>query len=200
MQIHQRINARKLVLSYLYHYCFFVKLASSLEVVQEHSDTFSSQGGNDPFFDQNFLADLQKLRKADAEEKKKADRTIASALTEAAEDEMPYYLKHFFDQRTEADIDVDYVFKIWAAFPNYCDEVEKAVNTYTESFSYQQMDIMDQAIFLLGYTEWKILQTPKEILINEMIELAKRYSDEGAPKLINGIMDNITNPARNAKK
>jgi transcription termination factor NusB len=28
-------------------------------------------------------------------------------------------------------------------------------------------------------------------LLNEMIELAKRYSDEWAPKLINGIMHKI---------
>lgn len=37
---------------------------------------------------------------------------------------------------------------------------------------------MDQSIFLLGYVEWKVLDTPKEVLLNEMIELAKRYSDE----------------------
>jgi transcription termination factor NusB len=40
------------------------------------------------------------------------------------------------------------------------------------------MDTIDQAIFLLGYIEDKVLQTPKEVLLNEMIELAKRYSDE----------------------
>jgi N utilization substance protein B len=80
----------------------------------------------------------------------------------------------------------------------YREAVEKAVDTYTETFSYQQMDVINQAIFLLGYTERKTLGTPKEILINEMVELAKRYSDEGAPKLINGIMHNIilaTEPA-----
>jgi N utilization substance protein B len=69
--------------------------------------------------------------------------------------------------------------------------MERAVDTYTESFNYQQMDAIDQAIFLLWYTEWKVLGTPKEILINEMVELAKRYSDSGAPKLVNGIMDKV---------
>ena len=65
------------------------------------------------------------------------------------------------------------------------------VDTYTTTFSYQQMDVIDQSLFLLGYTEWKVLDTPREVLINEMIELAKRYSDEGAPRLINGIMDKV---------
>ncbi|MBU0626554.1 hypothetical protein KKG31_06005 [Patescibacteria group bacterium] len=54
----------------------------------------------------------------------------------------------------------------------------KEVNKLTESFSFEQMDTMDQSLFILGYAERKELKTPKEILINELIELAKRYSDE----------------------
>jgi N utilization substance protein B len=82
---------------------------------------------------------------------------------------------------------------VGTAFPNYVEEVKTIVNSYTETFNYEQMDIMDQAIFLLGYTENKVLETPKEILINEMVEIAKRYSDDGASKLINGIMHKFLN-------
>jgi transcription termination factor NusB len=35
------------------------------------------------------------------------------------------------------------------------------------------------------------LETQKEILLNEMIELSKRYSDDWSPKLLNGIMHKI---------
>jgi transcription termination factor NusB len=65
------------------------------------------------------------------------------------------------------------------------------VNTYTQTFTYDDMDIMDRALFLLWYAEWKALKTPKEIIINELIEIAKRYSDEWSPKLLNGIMHKI---------
>lgn len=116
---------------------------------------------------------------------------IAFILSEAGEEEIPYYLHYFFDQWKEDDVDIDYIVKIGAAFSSYVQEVGEIVNTYTDTFTYQQMDVVDQALFLLGYTEWKVLQTPKKILINEMIELAKRYSDGGAPKLVNGIMDKI---------
>ena len=71
--------------------------------------------------------------------------------------------------------------------------IQQQVDTYAQTFQFIQMDPLDQAIFLLGYTEWKELDTPKEVLLNEMIELAKRYSDEGAPKLLNGIMHKIVN-------
>ncbi len=99
----------------------------------------------------------------------------------------------FFDQWALEDIDFDYIAKVGCNFTKYMQEIEDKVNSYAQTFKYDQMDALDQAIFLLGYVEWKELETPKEILLNEMIELAKRYSDEGAPKLINGIMHKIVN-------
>jgi N utilization substance protein B len=86
---------------------------------------------------------------------------------------------------------LDYVIKVWSWYDKYHDDVAKHVDKYTESFSYDQMDAMDQSLFLIWYIEWKVLETPKEILLNEMIELAKRYSDDWSPKLINGIMHKI---------
>jgi len=35
--------------------------------------------------------------------------------------------------------------------------------------------------------EYTHLGTPKEVVLNEMVELAKRYGDESSPKLLNGI-------------
>jgi transcription termination factor NusB len=46
---------------------------------------------------------------------------------------------------------------------------------------------------LLGYIEYDQLKSPKALVLNEMIELAKRYWDEASPKLINAIGDNLLN-------
>ena len=108
---------------------------------------------------------------------------------------MPYYLKNFFDKWDEKDIDVDYVLKMMWSFEKYVEQTKKMVNQYADSFHYDEMDIVDQAIFLLWYTEYQLFHTPKEILINEMIELCKRYSDAGSPKLVNGIFDKYLNKA-----
>ncbi len=97
----------------------------------------------------------------------------------------------FFDQRKDEDIDFDYLSKVAKDFIKYEPALIEKVNAHAVSFTYDEMDTIDQAIFLLWYTERMTIQTPKEILLNEMIELAKRYSDEGAPKLINGIMHKI---------
>jgi N utilization substance protein B len=53
------------------------------------------------------------------------------------------------------------------------------------------MDPIDETLLLLWYVEYKTINTPKEVVINEMVELAKRYADEWSPKLINGILHEI---------
>jgi transcription termination factor NusB len=148
---------------------------------------------HDSFFTEEFLADVQKLYDKSKEEWKQLKECVQQILSEQWEDDMPYYLKNFFDKWDEKDIDVDYVLKMMWSFEKYVEPTKKMVNKYAESFHYEEMDIVDQAIFLLWYTEYKLFNTPKEILINEMIELCKRYSDAGSPKLVNWIFDKFLN-------
>ncbi|MCX6823177.1 MAG: hypothetical protein NTX91_04285 [candidate division SR1 bacterium] len=109
-------------------------------------------------------------------------------------EELKEFTDMFFDNRTAEDMEFDYITAVALAMPKYEQELRDQVSKLATSFSYEEMDTMDQAIFLLGYVEWKVLDTPKEVLLNEMIELAKRYSDDGAPRLLNGIMHKIFTP------
>ena len=110
------------------------------------------------------------------------------------EEELKEFIEMFFSNRAMEDIDFDYVKTVALATAKYEVELREQVNALATSFSYEEMDTMDQAIFLLGYVEWKAIETPKEVMLNEMIELAKRYSDDGAPRLLNGIMHKIFSP------
>lgn len=200
VDVHQRINARKFVLSYLYQYCFYSTFQASLdhveneenpEVIKEISPFLWNT--HDSFFTEEFLSDVQKLYDKSKEEWKQLKECVQQILADQWEDDMPYYLKNFFDKRDEKDIDVDYVLKMMWSFEKYIKSTRDMVNKYAESFHYDEMDIVDQAIFLLWYTEYQLFHTPKEILINEMIELCKRYSDAWSPKLVNGIFDKYLN-------
>ncbi|MFA7298414.1 MAG: transcription antitermination factor NusB [Candidatus Absconditabacterales bacterium] len=178
MNIKARINARKIVLSYLYQHCFFVNLLLEDKMLTESL-----------FIDYIFKTDKGMYDK----EKEKLKEEIKTHMTIYTIEDFKEFIDCFFDQRLIEDIDFDYITKVGINFTKYIDEVSQKVNKYAQTFQYIQMDPLDQAIFLLGYVEWKELETPKEVLLNEMIELAKRYSDEGAPKLLNGIMHKIVN-------
>lgn len=77
------------------------------------------------------------------------------------------------------------------ALPEYEKSVIDLVNQHSHTLGFEKMDVMDQALFLLAFIEFQVLATPRSVVINEVIELAKRYSDPGAPKLLNGVLEKI---------
>ena len=100
-------------------------------------------------------------------------------------------VQNFFSYKKTPDIDMDYLKKMIKAVIATLSTIATQVNNYTNTFSFEKMDISDQALFVLAVTEFQALQTPKEILLNEMVELAKRYGDKGSSKLINGVLHKL---------
>lgn len=107
---------------------------------------------------------------------------------EEYDNDMTYLVQHCFEKLAERGIDTAYLQAMVPAYDMYIGRIPELVNTYTSTFQYDDMDLIDRVIFLLGYAEFKLLKTPKEVILNEMIELAKKYGDTGSSKLINGIM------------
>lgn len=177
MNVHHRINARKIVLSYFYQLCFFQNLLGEDSAIKEAlfiDNIFETQTEKFSQERENFLNILKE-----------------EYMSWEYEDWLMYVLNYFFNEWESEDVDIDYILKVWVNIDKYRDEIIKKVNWYTSSFTFDQMDIIDQALFILWYVERKELDTPKEVLLNELVELAKRYSDDWSPKLLNGIMHNI---------
>ncbi|HKL44594.1 MAG TPA: transcription antitermination factor NusB [Candidatus Absconditabacterales bacterium] len=178
MKVGHRINARKVVLSYFYQRCFFHNLSkqdNNVSTILSVDNIFSSQ------------------KEQFEEAKSELMLKIKNELEISDDENLEYFVNIFFDKRPVGEIDMDYVFAVGKSFEKYFDEAIENINKHTQSFSFSEMNTMNQTLFLLGYVEWKVLQTPKEVLLNELIELAKRYDDEGSPKLINGIMHKVFN-------
>jgi len=130
---------------------------------------------------------------------------LADSLTKtfAKEDydaDITYLAQHCFEKYVERGIDMDYLHIMAPAYELFAHRLSELVNTYTATFLYDDMDIIDRVIFLLGYAEFKLMKTPKEVVINETIELAKKYGDTGSPKLINGILHKILVAEEEAEK
>lgn len=60
-----------------------------------------------------------------------------------------------------------------------------------EDWPFDRLSLLEQAILLMSCQEILENQTPKSVAINEAVTLAKEFCDEPAPKLINGILDNL---------
>ena len=70
------------------------------------------------------------------------------------------------------------------------DESIKDISTYLKDWTFDRLNIMEQAILLSAYTQYKYMEQPKTIAINVAVDLAKKYCDDNSYKFINGVLDN----------
>ena len=206
MDIKKRINARKIVLSYFYQHCLFSLLNERGIVWDEGWSTkfFDAdpelKKENSKFLDDAFLKAVENKK----QEILHWDEEIKEKIAKYAEqydidEDFSYIMWHFFDQWSSDDVDVDYVLQVWWSLKKYEKGFDKKINSYTKPFSYEKMDPMDQVLLLLWYIEYKVLWTPKEVIINEMVELAKRYADDWSPKLVNWILHELLSKEESEK-
>ncbi len=64
--------------------------------------------------------------------------------------------------------------------------IKKNINKNTK-----YIDIIEKIILYIAIYEYKNLKTPYKVIINESIELAKKFSTQNSYKLINSILDKI---------
>lgn len=174
MDISHRIHARKVVLSYFYQRCFFLYLQKNKTIAQEMLAFDHVFPDHEDFNDkmQHFMGEIHDISNTESDE------------------DIQYIIQHCFD-KWDKEIDIQYVMQCISTFDDAYSKVAILVDTHTTTFSFDKMDLIDQALFVLWYAEHTVFHTPKEILLNELIELAKRYADDGSTKLINAIMHKI---------
>lgn len=75
---------------------------------------------------------------------------------------------------------------------SHYDELEEILTRYLKNWKLSRLSRMDHTIFILSIYELKYLpEISGKIIINEAIELAKKYSTKESGGFINGILDNI---------
>jgi len=70
-------------------------------------------------------------------------------------------------------------------------EIDAKLATIVENFSPARIDPVDRAILRLGTYELIRTETPPKAVINEAIELAKRFGTTDSGRFVNGILDKV---------
>lgn len=68
------------------------------------------------------------------------------------------------------------------------EEVDKIISELAIDWSLDRIGKVDRSILRLAIQELRIGETPASVIINESVELAKKYSGQEAAKFINGIL------------
>ena len=73
------------------------------------------------------------------------------------------------------------------------EELDFIANKYLKDWTIDRLDNLGTVILRMAIYEINYTDTPKIVVINEAIELAKKYSDENVRKMINAVLDKIVN-------
>ena len=71
------------------------------------------------------------------------------------------------------------------------ENIDKIITKYLDNWDLDRLGKTDKAILRLGTYEMLYYDTPKVVVINEAVELSKKYSDDKIVKLINAVLDKI---------
>ena len=72
-------------------------------------------------------------------------------------------------------------------------QIDKLVSSYAKNWTIARMSVVDRSILRMATYEMVFSQekTPVPAIIDEAIELAKKYSTENSSKFINGLLDQL---------
>ena len=68
-------------------------------------------------------------------------------------------------------------------------ELDPIISLHAANWRIERMAAIDRAILRLALAELRTMSTPVKVVINEAVELAKKFSSEDASAFINGILD-----------
>ena len=89
------------------------------------------------------------------------------------------------------DIDNEFVRDTVYGVITYEDEIIKIANKYLKDLYINRIDKTGAAILKMAIYELKYTDTPHIVVINEAVELAKKYSDDSVRKIINAVLDKM---------
>ncbi|MBQ6495357.1 MAG: transcription antitermination factor NusB [Bacilli bacterium] len=70
-------------------------------------------------------------------------------------------------------------------------QLDEKANKYLNNWNISRLGLTDAAILRVAIYELLYTDTPEKVVINEAIELSKKYSDDKVVKMINGTLDKI---------
>jgi N utilization substance protein B len=68
-------------------------------------------------------------------------------------------------------------------------ELDALIAARSDNWRPERMAVIDRAILRLAAYELRQAKTPPKVVLNEGIELAKKFSSEDAARFINGVLD-----------
>ncbi len=116
---------------------------------------------------------------------------FAADVTNARADEI---VQGFWSELSDEDIDApgqEFATRVATGVIERKEELDERIKARAEHWRISRMAIVDRNILRLAVYEFLHEPTPRTVVINEALEIARRFSTFEATQFINGILDAI---------
>jgi N utilization substance protein B len=69
--------------------------------------------------------------------------------------------------------------------------LDEAIGKHCENWRFERLAAIDRAILRLAIHEMNTAETPVRVVLDEAVELAKKFSSEEASAFVNGVLDAV---------
>jgi len=71
-------------------------------------------------------------------------------------------------------------------------EIDHTIIPYLKGWTFDRINKIDLTLLRLAIYEIKYIKTPASIVINEIVEISKKYGTDDSFRFINGVLDRIS--------
>lgn len=77
-----------------------------------------------------------------------------------------------------------------------CAEIDELISQHSEHWRIERMPVVDRNILRLAIFEMKNFATPSAVVIDQALELARRFAGEESIPFLNGVLDAVNRKIR----
>ena len=86
----------------------------------------------------------------------------------------------------------DYAIKIAQTYHEHNKEIDETIGKYASGWDFERLVKMDKDILRIAISELLFIkETPMKVVVDEAVELAKKYSTEDSASFVNGILAKV---------
>jgi len=91
--------------------------------------------------------------------------------------------------KDNVEVENEFVKEVVYGVNTYYDDLSNIANEYLKDWDISRLDKTGSSILRMALYELIYTDTPRVVVINEAVELAKKYSDDSVKKMINAVLD-----------
>ena len=106
--------------------------------------------------------------------------------------ELDEQIKLFLKQNSSKDDVENFMRGLVFSLLDKVKEIDEVIQKYSDHWVLDRMTVIDRNILRMGVCELLFdFSTPPKVVINEAIDIAKKYGNEDSPEFINGVLDKV---------